>query len=275
MWSKILAPAGGARAAAILVAVCAASAAQAAAPHAAAKARPASRPSYSQLNALPDWSGIWDNVSGIHLDDYSTFTPTEEEEKRFQGSSPPYNVKYAAKYAAVQALAAQGKQINDPTANCIWPGVPRLIWQPYPFEFLFTPGRVTTVHEYMSQIRRIYTDGRKHPDDLEPSYNGHSIGHWEGQTLVVETVGLRGDTMFQNTGMPHSDALKVIERWRLVARDRLEDEVTLIDPKALTRPWVSKRHYVRRPDWQFVEYVCAENNRNPVVDGVTQVVTPK
>ena len=217
---------------------------------------------YAALNGLPDWSGVWENKSGIHLTDGPGIEP----------NFPPYNDEWAAKYRAILASAAAGQPVNDPTANCLWPGVPRLIWQPYPFEIIFSPGRVTTTHEIYSQVRRIHTDGRGHPKEMDPSYNGHSIGHWEGQTLVVDTAGLRGDTMYQNTGMPHSDALRVVERWKLVGADRLEIEVTMIDPKAFTKPYVSKRYFERHRDWEMLEYVCEENNRNPVVNGVTQTI---
>ena len=218
-----------------------------------ARAKPAAR---------PDWSGIWENVSGIH------FTkPTDSGP-----NPPPLNAEYAARYKAVTDSAAAGHPLNDPTANCVWPGTPRVIVSPYPSEYLIAPDRVTIVYEYMSQVRRVFTDGRGHPADLDPSYNGHSIGHWEGDALVVDTAGLRADTMYENTGLPHSDALTLRERIRLIGPDTLEDEVTAIDPKAMTRPWVTKVHYKRHRDWQILDYVCEENNRNPVdAKGVTTV----
>jgi hypothetical protein len=234
------------------------------------QARPVLKGRYASVDKLPDWSGVWENISGIHLDN---FTGSEAEERaRFKPASPPYNTEYAAKYRAVLEAAAAGRPMNDPTANCLWPGMPRLMWQPYPLEFVFEPGMVRTNHEYMSQIRRIFTDGRGHPAELDASFNGHSIGHWERDTLVVDTVGLKPGTMFQNTGMPHSDALSVEERIRLIAPDILEDELTMIDPKAFTGPYVTRRHFRRRRDWEVIEYVCEENNRNPSVAGVTQVL---
>ena len=234
------------------------------------QARPVLKGRYAGVDKLPDWSGVWENISGIHLDN---FTGSEAEERaRFKPASPPYNAEYAAKYKVVLDAAAAGRPLNDPTANCLWPGMPRLMWQPYPLEFVFEPGMVRTNHEYMSQIRRIFTDGRGHPSELDPSFNGHSIGHWESDTLVVDTVGLKPDTMFQNTGMPHSDRLSVKERIRLIAPDILEDQLTILDPKALTAPYVSTRHFRRHRDWEVIEYVCEENNRNPNVGGVTQVL---
>jgi hypothetical protein len=214
---------------------------------------------------LPDWSGIWENVSGIH------FTAPLADGKPLPLNPPPLNPDYKARYAAVVASARAGKPMNDPTANCVWPGTPRVIVSPYPSEFLFTKGRVTIVYEYMSQVRRIRTDGSGHPADLDPSYNGDSIGHWEGKTLVVDTVGLRGDTMYENTGLPHSDALHMVERLHLAGPDELVDEMTFDDSKAMTRPWTAVWRYRRHRDWQFLDYVCEENNRNPNVNGVTVV----
>ncbi|MGD8324642.1 MAG: hypothetical protein PVF50_09765 [Gammaproteobacteria bacterium] len=212
----------------------------------------------------PDWSGVWENVTGIH------FTNPAGEP-----NPPPLNDEYAARYQAVRDSAARGEPINDPTANCVWPGVPRIIVSPYPSEYVITSDRVYILYEYMSQIRRIFTDGRGHPDDLEPSYNGHSIGRWEGDTLIVETVGLREDTMYENTGLPHSDQLVINERIRLIGPDMLENEVTAHDPRALTGPWTTKVHYQRQPDWQIMDYVCEENNRNPLgPDGSTLTLGP-
>ncbi|MDB5458319.1 MAG: hypothetical protein JWO72_60 [Caulobacteraceae bacterium] len=219
--------------------------------------------------ALPDWSGIWENVSGIHM------TQPTRDGRNLAPNPPPMNAESQAKYDAVLAAAKAGRPINDPTANCVWPGTPRIIVAPYPSEFLFTPGRVTIIYEYMSQVRRIRTDGSLHPKDLDVSYNGDSIGHWEGQgpgkTLVVETVGLRPDTMYENTGLPHSPALSMVERIHLAGPDELVDEMTFTDPGALTRPWTAVWHYKRHRDWQMLDYVCEENNRNPNVGGVTGV----
>lgn len=152
-----------------------------------------------------------------------------------------------------------------------------MIWNPYPKEIIVSDDgkRITFLEEYMSQVRRVFADGREHPptDELELSYNGHTIGHWEGQTLVMDTVGLREDTMLQNTGMMHSDALEVKERWRLVEPDLLEAEITMIDPKAFTEPYVTRRLYRRHRDWSIQDFVCEENNRERVVDGVTMNVS--
>ena len=220
----------------------------------------------------PNWDGIWENVSGIHpTEPLAPQTGPGRQRARPVPNPPPLNAEYQKQYDAVLASAKQGKPINDPTANCVWPGVPRIIVSPYPSEFIVTPKRVTIIYEYMSQVRRIRTDGSKHPSDLEPSYNGDSIGHWEGQTLVVDTVGLRADTMYENTGLPHSDALRMSERIHLIGPNEMVDEMTFEDPKAMTKPWKAVWHYKRHNDWQMLDYVCEENNRNPNVNGVTIV----
>jgi hypothetical protein len=227
---------------------------------------------YAELDKLPDWGGVWENISGKRIAEFTGNDP--EEKRRFVATPPPFNAEYAARYKTVSDSRASGAVQNDPTSRCLWPGVPRLIWQPFPWEFVFEPGIVRTNYEYMSQVRRIFTDGRGHPADPDPSFNGHSIGRWEGDTLVVETVGLRGDTMLDQTGMPHSDAMVVSERIRLIAPDMLENQVTMRDPKAFTKPYVTTRRYRRHRDWEIMEYVCQENNRDPAAASDAPAATP-
>lgn len=217
---------------------------------------PSTKGKYKTLERLPDWSGVWHPVH------------PREPRKEFP---PPHTAEAAEQYRQILASEEAGKPISDPTASCFWGGVPALIIDDgFPFEILFSAGRVTILHERESQIRRIYTDGRKHPADLDPTYNGHSIGHWEDDTLVVDTVGLRGDTLIWDL-MPHSDAIHVKERYRLTAPDTLETRVTIIDPKTFTKPYEILQINKLRRDWPITEYSCAENNRNPVVNGVTEV----
>ena len=151
--------------------------------------------------------------------------------------------------------------------------MPRIMTTPYPMEFVIQPDRVLILLEISSQVRRIYTDGRKHPtgDDLDPTYMGHSIGHWEGDTLVVDTVGMRGDTVFDVTAAMHSDQVHEVERIRRISPTQMQDIMTIEDPVAFTKPWVVTRLYDLKPTWQITEYVCEDNNRNPIKpDGTTQ-----
>ena len=212
--------------------------------------------------ALPDWNGVWENASGFLFARPRGAPP----------NPPSLTPKYAAILAARTKAQEEGRPVGDATANCSWPGMPRVGISPYPSEFVFSPGRVTILYEYMGQTRRIYTDGRGHPADLEPSYNGHSIGHWEGDTLVVDTVGLREDRPIDQSGLTHSAKLHIVERIRLVGPDHLQSVYTMTDPEMLTKPWVTTANFIRHRDWSILDFDCAENNRNmPDASGVTIV----
>lgn len=209
------------------------------------------------------WDGVWERT-GTNMFDQSRGALNPNFERMY----PPYKPEWEAKYAAVLELSKQGKN-TDPTTTCVPGGMPRLMANPYPQEMVVKPHQVLILKELQTQIRRIYTDGRKAKPDIDPTYTGYSTGHWEGDTLVVETVGLRADTVFDRTGAPHSDQLKLIERMRLRSPDVWEDEITVIDPVALTRPWVVTRTYERRPGWEIMEYVCEESNRDIIHPDVT------
>ena len=210
--------------------------------------------------AVPDWTGVWERAGSITWDPAGR--PGVPE-------NPPFTPEYAEKYRRTTQAAREGHPVSDPTSRCLPPGMPRIMTMTYPMEILMTPGQVTIIAEWSSQVRRIFTDGRGHPADLDPTFNGHSIGHWEGKgpdaTLVVDTVGIRADTGFDASGIEHSDQIHVTERLRQTAPDRLQDEVTVIDPKAFVHPWTVLKTYKRGgPDLQIMEYICEENNRDPL-----------
>lgn len=130
----------------------------------------------------------------------------------------------------------------------------------FAFEFLFTPGRVTIVLEHDdTSVRRIYTDGRGHTDDPDPSYNGESIGRWGGDTLVVHTVDISARAELI-AGVPTSGRATVTERIRRTASDRLQIDTTVDDPVALREPWKITRVYTRTAP-VFFERICQDNNR--------------
>jgi len=177
------------------------------------------------------------------------------------GGGPSLTPAYAAKAQARVANLAEDAQ----AANCLPPGLPAIMNQPYPMEILMTPGKVTIVIEAYTQVRHIYTDGRPLPTDPDPLFYGTSVGHWEDDTLVVETVGLaqvpRGFTF------PYSDKMKIVERFRLTGPDSLSIETTAIDPEAFTAPYpMGTRNLARHRTWTIAEYICEENNRNFIDD---------
>lgn len=158
--------------------------------------------------------------------------------------------------------ADQSVASTDPVDQCFPPGVPRLYYHPFPMEIMQIPGRVVMIFEYDHFVRYIYTDGRQHPgDDLSPTWMGDAIGHWEGDTLVVDTVGFNDKTWLDRLGHPHSDALHLVERLHR-SKDTLIDDITIEDPKAYTKPWTAQRTFELKPKWQLAEYVCEDTFLN-------------
>ncbi len=235
-------------------------AAHAAAGQTASTAAPAAAPksdSWGAIAKLPDWGGLWE-LTFVGRGGGAAAARTAEQ--------PALTPPYAAKLAEYRAAQQRGEIEDTPAANCVPPGMPGVMTQPYPIEFLFTPGKITILVEAYSQWRQIFTDGRKHPDDPDLTFNGHSIGHWEGDTLVVDTVGFTTDTRLGNYGIQHSDKMHIVERMHLAAPDRLEIETTITDPEALEKPYTTSRVYGRHRDWTLAEYVCQQNNRNGLTD---------
>jgi hypothetical protein len=149
-------------------------------------------------------------------------------------------------------------RVNDPNLACLPHGVPRLMFVPLPFEIYQVPGKVVTFHEAGNQVRQIHLD-RQHPKDLDPTYNGDSIGKWEGDALVVDSVGFNDVTWLDSAGLRHSDALHVTERIHRVDHDTLQDDFTVEDPKAYTKPWTALQISKLKPGWEIAEYTCDNN----------------
>jgi len=151
-------------------------------------------------------------------------------------------------------------QTNDPVAKCLPPGVPRIYLERVgaPVEIMQIPGRVIMFFEYDHFVRQIFIDGRQHPEDLTPSWMGDSIGRWEGDTLVVDTVGFSDKTWLDQEGHPHSDALHLVERIRRVSHDALNIDFTIDDPKAYTKAWTAHTIFELKPDWNIGEVVCED-----------------
>jgi len=200
------------------------------------------------VSAAPDFSGVW------FIDEYRRNILPKED--------PPFQPWAEAKFKERQSekLHQDPDSGPDPTERCIPPGIPREMLQPFPWEIVQARDRVIMIFEYQSLIRQIFTDGRGHPKELEPTYMGNAIGKFEGDTLVIDTIGFNDKTWLDPMGLPHSDALHVVERLRRLDHDTLVDEYTIDDPKAYTKSWTTERTFILKPDWQIQEYVCAENN---------------
>jgi hypothetical protein len=211
---------------------------------------------WASIAQLPDMNGVWEMTFGAPRRVTSGAVGAGD-------FGPPQPYVLTPAYAAMQKEYQANPPHDSQMANCVPPGMPGIMGQPYPIEILYTPGMVTVIAEAFMQVRHIYTDGRKHPDDPDLTYNGHSIGHWEGDTLVVDSVGFTKDTpLGMNMGVQHSDKMHIVERFHLRDPKTLEITTTIDDPDALAKPWSRTISYARHPDWTLAEYICQQNNRN-------------
>lgn len=152
---------------------------------------------------------------------------------------------------------------DDPEGLCLPPGIPRLMATPFPFQIFQLADRVLFVFEGGAHIwRAVYTDGRPHQKDPNPSFLGDSIGHWEGDSLVVDVIGFNDTTWLDQDGHPHTEALHVVERYTRTDEMTLHYEVTIDDPKAYTKPWSSSYTIPWSPHTELLEYICQENNKD-------------
>jgi len=151
---------------------------------------------------------------------------------------------------------------EEPDANCLPQGVPKIDAAPAPYRFIQTRGYIAVLYEAFTQWRQIFTDGRQPPRDPNPTWFGYSVGHWDGDTLVVDTVGFNGKPWLDQVGHPTTDALHVTERFRRVNFGEMELQITIDDPKAYTRPWTVVEHPHLLVDTELLEFICNENNRD-------------
>jgi hypothetical protein len=214
----------------------------------------------------PDLKGQWVGV-GVNVD--SPWDPTNPAGR---GQRAPLTPEYQAIF---EATLARNAEIGQPPDTCIPPGMPRAMIGYRPMEIIVMPYATNIMLGDVSEIRRIYTDGRKWPEELEPAHSGYSIGTWEDtdadgryDTLVVETRGMKGPRAFDSSGLPlHQDNETVVkERISLDKNnpDLLHDEITTID-HALTQPWTVKRSYQRKRNPEWEEVVCSEHNRHVTI----------
>jgi hypothetical protein len=179
---------------------------------------------------------------------------------------PPLTPWGQAKFEAAKPLvgprAVPGVE-NNPELRCYPDGPPKLLNLPNPFEIVQIPGRVLMFFELGHVWREIWTDGRPLPKNPDPSYLGYSVGHWEGDAFVVDTIGFNDKLWDDSYGNPRSDQTHLIERYRRLDHDTLELQITIDDPKAYTKPWVSppKLHKLE-PGWEIAEWFCVVDEDN-------------
>src|ERR1700704_6018215 len=214
---------------------------------------------WAALAKLPDWSGVW--------------TPSlSDQDARMKADPAPWNPTAAAQIAKLVAAEKAG----DPKGlflNCLPEAMPSwMLISHNALEILFPPGRVTLLGESDgNRLRRIYTDGRGHPADPDPTFHGHSIGHWEGQTLVVDTVGILPQAYIafsEAVGLPNNGDMHIVERIHLAGPDTLRDDLEITAPHVLTRTWKTSRilYRQRARKYDIVEGVCLQGGYSEGAD---------
>jgi len=193
----------------------------------------------------PDFSGIWNPDRHFIYDIGSALKPGE--------------LLPLQPWAADLTKTRLSKE--DPEARCLPTGVPRL--PPYPFKIVQTPKLLVILFEgNIHSYRQIFLDGRAHPKDLDPTWYGDSTGKWDGDTLVIDSVGFNDKFWFDFAGHPHTDKLHITERYRRTDLGQLEEEVTIDDPGAYTKPFTMYGHFPLDTSTELMEYICNENNQD-------------
>jgi hypothetical protein len=199
-----------------------------------------------------DLNGVWFGIGNLD--------PTNGYYKPIEGGERPFTPAAQAIYERRQKLAAEGTPERQPADECVPHGVPAVIRLPTPLQIIQTPGQVTIIQEASRTVRIVFLD-QPHPRDWAPTFMGHSVGHWEGDILVVDTVGMRANWL-EISGAPASEQMHVIERLRKIdGGKRLEDVFTIDDPLMYTRQWTARREYLWSPGERVQEYICEESLR--------------
>jgi hypothetical protein len=192
----------------------------------------------------PDLSGVWGTDRPLVVD--------------IGGALPKGEVLPMQPWAA--KLTSQRLSKDDPEANCLPTGVPRLA--PYPMKYIQMPNLFVILFEgNIHSFRQIFLDRKEHPKELNPTWYGDSIGNWDGDTLVVDTIGFNDRTWFDFAGHPHTEKLHTIERFRRTDFRHIEYKVTIDDPGAYTRPFTLTAHFPLQSG-DLMEYICNEDNRD-------------
>jgi len=222
----------------------------------------------------PDLKGFWqaNNTAEYDILSHSPAWQVPGGLGIVEGDEIPYLPAALAKKNQNYAT----REDMDPTAvRCMMAGVPRIMYQPFPFQIVQAPGHISMVFEYNHHTRIIYTNGTNHPDGYQ-AYMGDSRARWEGDTLVVDVTSFTGDTWFDRAGNHHSDQLHIVERFTRTSPDVIRYEATIEDPQTFSRPWKISMPLYRRQEQNFriLEYPChtlkeedAENRGTPLKPG--------
>src|SRR6202049_4015079 len=205
-----------------------------------------------------DLSGVWmlDHTRPLTVVERFWMYELNEEEPLMTAWG---EAQYKAAKSSFGTRSYPLAETNDPIYHsCTPPGYPRVILHPFPMQVVQSPGEVILLFEYDSVRHQIFTDGRKHDTTLGPLWMGDSIGHWEGDTRVADTVNFNDKTWPDRIGHPHSDVLHVVERIRRTDHEPLVVDITIDDPKAYTKPWTTRIEFLLKPKWSLAEQFCED-----------------
>jgi hypothetical protein len=214
----------------------------------------------AQSKAGPaDLAGVWGPYRGGRGADPKLAPPPASP----LALKPQYAKPYQEQRKAETEASTRGEPLGTAAVLCVPYGVPTMMSVAvYPIEIIQTPKQITIVAEAFSEVRRIYMDRPQMKiDEVPPGYYGRSVGHWEADTLVVDTVGIKESVQYQR--MPHSDQMRITERMHMVSPEILHDQITIEDPVVLEKPYTYTLAYRRMPNYEMVEFVC-DNNREYV-----------
>jgi hypothetical protein len=201
------------------------------------------------LASTPDLTGVWSIVK------------PEDELKTEDGKVPPLLPDAKTVYEKNKAMVARGDHSFDSTTHCLPPGLPRLMLIRSPFEILQRTNTIYFVHELNRLPRRAYLN-EKLPTDVDPHYLGYSVAHWDGDTLVIDTNGFEDGTLLDASGLPHSEALQLTERYELDKDGKhLHARFTIEDARTFSAPWSFKAEYVKKSGYELHEDVCADRQK--------------
>jgi hypothetical protein len=209
--------------------------------------KPPSGPVPRMPDGKPDLSGVWDRP---YVPDMTKTTPNQKGEPEL-----PFTAWGLQQWKSYDA--AEG----DYTGACLPFGLVRSINSPMPMQIVQNSKYAAFLFEVDNWFQSVPIDGREHRKQI-PTWAGDSVGHWEGDTLVIDTVNFNGKTKLDTVGHPHSDQLHVIQRFTRTDLGHIAYEITIDDPKTFTRPWKNTRTFTLRPDWEIMEYSCEENNKS-------------
>ncbi len=204
---------------------------------------------------LGNGKGAWNPRTIVNLSGVGTGGPNRSPVEKV--IEVPF--KPEAKKIYEQHLANLSK--DDPEGLCLPPGIPRMYATPFPFQIFQQPDRVIFIFEGGAHVWRVvHTDGRAHSKDPNPTYLGEAIGRWEGDTLVVDTIGFNERTWLDQDGHPHSEELHTIEKFTRLNELSMRYEVTIEDPVMYEKPWTTSYLIPFVPGGELFEYICQENN---------------